>query len=413
MKQKVHYYNEQLENQEKTELDNIVSYKAIERELYEQDKLNEFGRTPTASMFEIETVEIYLWHKNDGDIIKIGDPICTLKITRFINSKSIKIFSKQNGILRQERFVPNQYSKCLLKDGQKIFNILKSEGGNLYNIAKIEDFLYSGTQNLKWSKVGGNNMTDTNLNEFILTETNNSKRIFFTINNLKGKDFVIVRHPKSDYKIKKSDKLQFELESGVIIELYFQEYSKYVYNSSIKELGEILESKAVIINKDLIELSQTKVRQIQIIPKDNDAIITIRPYGFNHAYSSFSKLQQMIQLLFTDFLKETSSLKNYEPLQSYPTVDKKVEENCHVYLMLDSNTGYHKIGISNKPEYREKTLQSEKPTIELIISKSFPSRRIARSFEKALHESFNSKNVRGEWFNLDNEEVVQIKESFK
>ena len=53
--------------------------------------------------------------------------------------------------------------------------------------------------------------------------------------------------------------------------------------------------------------------------------------------------------------------------------------------MIDHNTGYHKIGISNNPSYREQTLQSEKPTIDMLCCKSFPNRKIAQSIESALH----------------------------
>ena len=76
--------------------------------------------------------------------------------------------------------------------------------------------------------------------------------------------------------------------------------------------------------------------------------------------------------------------------------------------MKDFNTGYYKIGISNSPEYREKTLQSEKPTIEMICNKKYISRKIAHSFEQALHKTFSDKRVRGEWFDLSPSDVQEI-----
>jgi hypothetical protein len=81
--------------------------------------------------------------------------------------------------------------------------------------------------------------------------------------------------------------------------------------------------------------------------------------------------------------------------------------------MIDTTNNFHKIGISNFPEYREKTLQSDKPTIELICSKKFPSRKIAESIEKALHTTFAEKRIRGEWFELNENEIDQIKETLK
>ena len=84
-------------------------------------------------------------------------------------------------------------------------------------------------------------------------------------------------------------------------------------------------------------------------------------------------------------------------------------DTCYVYLMHDLSNGYHKIGISKDPQYRERTLQSEKPTIEKVCAKEFPTRQIAEAIEAALHKSYAAKRLRGEWFNLDPEDVVNIK----
>ena len=82
--------------------------------------------------------------------------------------------------------------------------------------------------------------------------------------------------------------------------------------------------------------------------------------------------------------------------------------SCFVYLMKDETNGFYKIGISNKPEYRERTLQSEKPTIVLLKSKEYPTRTIAEAIESALHKAFGEKRLRGEWFELDSKEVDDI-----
>ena len=86
---------------------------------------------------------------------------------------------------------------------------------------------------------------------------------------------------------------------------------------------------------------------------------------------------------------------------------------CYVYLMKDTSNGYYKIGISNTPEYRERTLQSEKPSIEMIACKKFPTRKIAESIESALHTSYSQQRLRGEWFNLNDADVAAIIETLK
>lgn len=76
------------------------------------------------------------------------------------------------------------------------------------------------------------------------------------------------------------------------------------------------------------------------------------------------------------------------------------------YLMNDSNTGYTKIGNAINPKFREKTLQSEKPSISLFaISEDF--------IETKLHEQYSNKRVRGEWFNLTTDEINHIVNKYK
>ena len=85
-------------------------------------------------------------------------------------------------------------------------------------------------------------------------------------------------------------------------------------------------------------------------------------------------------------------------------------EPCYTYLMKDDNNGYYKIGMSKNPVYREKTLQSEKPTISLLCSKKFSSREEAREHEKILHQRYSNQHKRGEWFWLSEQDVADVKE---
>lgn len=69
--------------------------------------------------------------------------------------------------------------------------------------------------------------------------------------------------------------------------------------------------------------------------------------------------------------------------------------------------------MSNDPTYREGTLQSEKPTINLLAYHKYPSRKFASAIEAALHNVYKDCHVRGEWYKLPKEEVVIIKEGLK
>jgi hypothetical protein len=133
-------------------------------------------------------------------------------------------------------------------------------------------------------------------------------------------------------------------------------------------------------------------------------------------YESKENLITVIKKFVADYTSTVlSNISDYQPIENRDvdlTTDKR-DDVCYVYLMHDTSNGYYKIGISNKPYYREKTLQSEKPTIELIASKKFPVRKIAESIEKSLHSVFDDKRLRGEWFELDEKDVEHIIESLK
>jgi len=76
-----------------------------------------------------------------------------------------------------------------------------------------------------------------------------------------------------------------------------------------------------------------------------------------------------------------------------------------VYIMLDSHSGYYKIGSSRDPKVRESTLQSEKPATTLLYFKEADL-----SVEKLLHRKYKNKRVRGEWFDLTFADLREIRD---
>ena len=114
-------------------------------------------------------------------------------------------------------------------------------------------------------------------------------------------------------------------------------------------------------------------------------------------------------------------LKKYDEVRIYITDIIEVEEeklseemkleisgDCtKVYVMIDKNTGYYKIGRSRHPKYREKTLQSEKPTIEMLFNHKGRNKD-----ETYLHNYFRTQRVRGEWFDLSGSDLNKIRRYF-
>lgn len=74
----------------------------------------------------------------------------------------------------------------------------------------------------------------------------------------------------------------------------------------------------------------------------------------------------------------------------------------YVYLMRDAS-GLTKIGFSKNPKTRESTLQSEKPSIELVCA--WPG---TLDDERELHRRFAPKRTRGEWFMLGPSDLDDI-----
>lgn len=70
------------------------------------------------------------------------------------------------------------------------------------------------------------------------------------------------------------------------------------------------------------------------------------------------------------------------------------------YLMKDGH-GNTKIGRSYNPKRRERTLQSELPTITLLAI-------CENNIEEELHERFSNLRIRGEWFNLSDKQIGDI-----
>ena len=98
-----------------------------------------------------------------------------------------------------------------------------------------------------------------------------------------------------------------------------------------------------------------------------------------------------------------------EPKQFYRDffgniIPQKTEnDKDYLYLMVNTDTSLIKIGRSNNPVYRERTLHSQEPNIHLVAIWC-----CAKDIEKQLHVKFNHKRVRGEWFRLTIPDLSEI-----
>lgn len=78
-----------------------------------------------------------------------------------------------------------------------------------------------------------------------------------------------------------------------------------------------------------------------------------------------------------------------------------------IYLAFDFKTTLTKIGFSDNPEKREKSLQTAAPNLKFIFTAEG-----SENTEKQLHSKYKEYHVIGEWFNLDKDSITEIINQF-
>jgi hypothetical protein len=234
--------------------------------------------------------------------------------------------------------------------------------------------------------------------------------LYFKLKNVNGVDFITFEFRIKEMKLRADDSIFFLLSNGEVIEFRLP---KKFYTIEPRVLKGV---DVPITQEELITLSKHEVEKVRIHEKKSNFKVDIDISDYINQWDMYKDYRQyVIRNLFADHLEQVEKIiDGYKPLVGdEKTVDEQNNEPCHVYLMKDQANDFFKIGISNKPNYRERTLQSEKPTIDLIASKEFPSRTIAESIERALHDSYSDKRLRGEWFDLDPKDIKDIKTTLK
>ena len=94
--------------------------------------------------------------------------------------------------------------------------------------------------------------------------------------------------------------------------------------------------------------------------------------------------------------------KNYKNDNDKPK--RKHAERKHTYILVNKANNRYKIGESINPKGRLITLRSEEPEIEFLYS--CKSTIVS---ESQLHNEFKNKRHIGEWFNLEENDLLEIK----
>jgi len=84
-----------------------------------------------------------------------------------------------------------------------------------------------------------------------------------------------------------------------------------------------------------------------------------------------------------------------------------MKSTTKLYLINELNTEMYKVGITNNPKQRLKYLQTNNPH-ELIISNLYDVNTNQIHVERSIHRYFQSRHIRGEWFELPKTDVNRI-----
>ncbi|MCB0735994.1 MAG: GIY-YIG nuclease family protein [Bacteroidetes bacterium] len=273
------------------------------------------------------------------------------------------------------------------------------------NKFRIEIDPFTKSKTIDWESVAGRIKPKYGFDfeDAIVTGANNdnfSKLIFSPVHK-NGTNFLKMRFQQKFFNPSKNDTVSFLFETDLIETFILTtkpiEISNHHNWGRIRELlvPISLEQIKTFANSNLVTW-KFKSGKKELMFENGIAHDSFRP---------LYNLQKSINHLFSDFIEVLKA----EDLYNDNTAPINDDSSCYVYLMKDLTNESYKIGISNSPEYRERTLQSEKPNIELLLTKEFHKRSIAQIFEKVLHEYFKNKRIRGEWFNLTTEDIIDLK----
>lgn len=228
--------------------------------------------------------------------------------------------------------------------------------------------------------------------------------IYFKLEYFSQKKFLVLHFDRREITLNNKCSLHILLENGIIITLNAE-------NNPIKIDNINYEIKYLLKEESAIMLEHEKFIKWQITNEEGVAIIKGENNCFTDKNDRTGLSKRLSHEIFQDFIVEFNYATKEDLLKSSTfeniNVNKK-DSKCYVYLMIDLTNKFYKIGISNNPRYREHTLQSDKPTIELICAKEYPTRSIAEAIESSLHKVYANKRIRGEWFNLTEDDVKVI-----
>jgi phage anti-repressor protein len=204
-----------------------------------------------------------------------------------------------------------------------------------------------------------------------------------------------------------------ETELGDNVRLYFLDCEKKL--KEVKDLAQQATSDA----SELLQRINTRLEVLEAenqelktkVAEHEDDVITL--------FEAFLQNAQKVQDLETAHGNSFYRLQNIQEKLAF--LEKLLEEAqqrrpipmeiVKFYVIREGETTSHKFGISAKPPKRRSTLNTGNSLpLSIAITITFYSRIVAKSFETHLKILFAHKAFRGEWFNLNEEDLACIEE---
>ena len=144
-----------------------------------------------------------------------------------------------------------------------------------------------------------------------------------------------------------------------------------------------------------------------VLKKEIDTYNRKKDESFDYIYNYSEGIKSVLKILRErNNIGQDTFMKLVGKYISNNTKSGRRTQQQKTYIMLDTNTNLYKIGKSVQPKVREKTLQSEKPSIELLYVAN-------DNIESTLHNIYKQHRVRGEWFNLTKDYITKIVRDYK
>ncbi len=320
------------------------------------------------------------WLVSDGDFVRKDETIY-----QYVDSNKIQKEHKA----KMDGYISVYRSDPYSKGHELIYSLYENESLRIeqtfINVPKIINDEFTGAKRIEWAEVSSANSRYRFLYEKIVGVKSISDDhliyLLFSFVYQNDSDYILFHFNPKQINLKINDTISFLFENNEKIEFRLNTNPISIKNYRNERF---IEAKSLITKSELELFASQKLKKWKIHLGGNDKEILGGNAGASELYRSKKNLQIVVQ----KFAKEYIELVNREITDYKPTYIKEQlkessiqEDCCYVYLMHDSTNGFTKIGISNNPMYRERTLQSEKPTIEMVVSKKFPVRKIAESFE--------------------------------